>query len=317
MKKNYEKNLSLLKQLQEAGDDDKEWLKCLKQLENEEFVIANMELRLGSKMSCTNKEIWKYYIEYLRDKNPIAMLEVYLRYCRFFISDIEMIKEYRNEIERIEKLQAVSIFWIDTIEWELDFGDLEIAQTLLSKITGNESVIPKLTTTENFANVLNKYKIKKCIKQKFIPKKLLSEENSVFINKLNEHFGIPSKRLRIQKPARCYFKESKFYQSFSIPSFIAKYITNNANSALLSKLHQSSKYFFSTLPVPVCHRLVIQKSALPRYFQQSVFLKSPKMNFSDDKKIWLSNSLLFCSHGIETNFSKFISKFYKCDAGHG
>uniref|UniRef100_A0AC35G1X5 Uncharacterized protein n=1 Tax=Panagrolaimus sp. PS1159 TaxID=55785 RepID=A0AC35G1X5_9BILA len=63
MKKNYEKNLSLLKQFQKAGDDDKEWLKCLKQLENEEFVIANMELRLGSKESFTNKAIWKYYIE--------------------------------------------------------------------------------------------------------------------------------------------------------------------------------------------------------------------------------------------------------------
>uniref|UniRef100_A0A914QP32 Uncharacterized protein n=1 Tax=Panagrolaimus davidi TaxID=227884 RepID=A0A914QP32_9BILA len=212
MKKNYEKNLSLLKKFEKACDDDTEWLKCLKQLENEESVIANIELRLGSKKSCTNKDIWKHYIEYLRDRNPVAMLEVYLRYCRFFISDKQMLKNYRIEIERVEKLQAVSIFWVDTIEWELEFGDLKTAHTLLSKITGNESVIPELTTKENFANVLNKYKIKKSIKQKFIPKKLLCEENSDFIMKLSAHFGIPSKFLRIEKPEPFKSGNVKYFQ---------------------------------------------------------------------------------------------------------
>uniref|UniRef100_A0A914R1U5 Uncharacterized protein n=1 Tax=Panagrolaimus davidi TaxID=227884 RepID=A0A914R1U5_9BILA len=161
MKKNYEKNLSLLKQFQTAGDDDKKLLKCLRQLENEESVIANIELRLGNKTSCTTKAIWKYYIEYLRDKNPILMLEVYLRYCRFFISDTEMIKEYRNEIERIEKFQAVFIFWIDTIEWELDFGDLRIAHCLLVKalkIMEIHLVIQELTTKEIFSKYFDSCK---------------------------------------------------------------------------------------------------------------------------------------------------------------
>uniref|UniRef100_A0A914QH37 Uncharacterized protein n=1 Tax=Panagrolaimus davidi TaxID=227884 RepID=A0A914QH37_9BILA len=196
-----------------------------------------------------------------------------------------MIKEYRNEIEKIENLQGVSIFWIDTIEWELDFGDLETAHTLLLKITGNESVIPELATKENCENVLNKYKIKKSIKQKFIPKKLLCQEVFDVINQLNEHFGNPSKLLRIEKPEPCEFKKTKFYQNFSVPTFMAKHITNSANSGLLSKLHQSSKYFFSTLPIPIIHRLVIKKCVKTRYIQQSLFVSDPKMNFSGDKKM--------------------------------
>uniref|UniRef100_A0A914QIE9 Uncharacterized protein n=1 Tax=Panagrolaimus davidi TaxID=227884 RepID=A0A914QIE9_9BILA len=307
IKKNFEKNLPLLKEFKDAGDDDKKWLKCIKKMDKKTFVIANIELRLENTTSCTNKAIWKYYIEYLRDKNPILMLEVYLLYCRFFISDNEMVKKYRNEIERIEKLQAVSIFWIDTIEWELEFGDLKTANILLSKITENESVIPKITTKAYFAYVLNEYKRKESINRK-----RLCEESS----DNNEHCGIPLKRLRFEKPEPCYFKESKFYQSFSIPTFMAKYITNNASSSLLLKLHQSSKYFFSTLPIPVCHRLFIHKSVKARYIQQSVFTPDPKMNFSGDKKLCLSNSLLFCSHGIQTNFSKFLSKFSKCYAIH-
>uniref|UniRef100_A0A914QUP0 Guanylate-binding protein N-terminal domain-containing protein n=1 Tax=Panagrolaimus davidi TaxID=227884 RepID=A0A914QUP0_9BILA len=334
----FEKNLSLLKQFQKSGDDDKKWLKCLKQLENEESVIANIELRLGSKKSCTNKNIWKYYIEYSCDRNP--MFEVYLRYCRFFISDKKMLKNYRNEIKRIGNSEMVTVFWIDTIEWELVFGDLKTAQSLLKEAVKDLADIPKVFSEKDFLKrrriqtpssaededdgheedkneekVVKKYvddyeeqdsdeeeeedyedesdegeenegdesdesdneKSKRTLKRRI--RISSSEDDDVSDSRNEEHQPLPT-----ILPEKCFFTKRKSYQSFSIPTFMAKYITNNANSSLLSKLHQSSEYFYSLRSIPVCHRLVLRNFVEPKNFEYSLFHIDTEMNFLGIKK---------------------------------
>uniref|UniRef100_A0AC34FAS5 Uncharacterized protein n=1 Tax=Panagrolaimus sp. ES5 TaxID=591445 RepID=A0AC34FAS5_9BILA len=146
-KMQYKNALNMYNKFQRAGNNDAKWLECIQELDDEEVVTANIELRLGRDQHYRNRAIWKYYVEYLRDRNPMAMLDVYRRYCRLFISDNETREEYRKEIERIEKLgKSASDFWIDTVKWENDFGTsgAEIQQramaSMLQEVSDNDLI---------------------------------------------------------------------------------------------------------------------------------------------------------------------------------
>uniref|UniRef100_A0AC35FZY5 Uncharacterized protein n=1 Tax=Panagrolaimus sp. PS1159 TaxID=55785 RepID=A0AC35FZY5_9BILA len=87
---------------------------------------------------------------YMKSKNSLAMLNIYRRYIRFFIGDLKMIEEYRNEIERIGFDEDVTDFWIDTIEFEIDQSHRSLYASSFGK-NGEKEIL-------NFKNVIKKWK---------------------------------------------------------------------------------------------------------------------------------------------------------------
>jgi hypothetical protein len=66
--------------------------------ENDEYVQLIVSKKLGEDLS--NKTLWKLYINYLKSKdNEALLLQTYSNYCRLFLSDIEMKKEYQKASE--------------------------------------------------------------------------------------------------------------------------------------------------------------------------------------------------------------------------
>uniref|UniRef100_A0A914P616 Uncharacterized protein n=1 Tax=Panagrolaimus davidi TaxID=227884 RepID=A0A914P616_9BILA len=92
-----------------------EWINALLEVEDKEFVEDNIEYRIGQDL--TNKKLWKMYIEYLKNtKNKQKLLQTYSKYCRFFLSDYEMIEEYRNASGRRRK---VLVPWMNAFDFEI------------------------------------------------------------------------------------------------------------------------------------------------------------------------------------------------------
>uniref|UniRef100_A0AC34GR57 Uncharacterized protein n=1 Tax=Panagrolaimus sp. ES5 TaxID=591445 RepID=A0AC34GR57_9BILA len=113
-----------------------EWLTCLKEIENQEAVKANFELKLGQDTNWANKSLWESYFEFLKKNKRMDILDVYRKYTRLFISDKKAVEEYRNEIEKFSQWnKPTTKFWIDTIIYEMDFGDHKFACCLLKRAT--------------------------------------------------------------------------------------------------------------------------------------------------------------------------------------
>ena len=73
-------------------------MSLLKSAGDVEFVKHNVEDRLGRNLK--NKKLWKLYLKYLAKVDPREMLQVYSKYCRFFLDDVEMVDEYEAQVQR-------------------------------------------------------------------------------------------------------------------------------------------------------------------------------------------------------------------------
>uniref|UniRef100_A0AC34G1Y4 Uncharacterized protein n=1 Tax=Panagrolaimus sp. ES5 TaxID=591445 RepID=A0AC34G1Y4_9BILA len=115
----------------------------LREAEDDEFICHNVEYRLGSNL--LDKHLWKLYIEFLRERNPKEMLQIYSKYCRFFIGDSEVKKKYRQEAA---EFGPVKVRWENLFDFELmdnknessdveGYGDEIVKPELFEKITSS------------------------------------------------------------------------------------------------------------------------------------------------------------------------------------
>jgi hypothetical protein len=117
--------------------------------------------------------------------------------------------------------------------------------------------------------------------------------------------------------------ENASAQSLPFRSPFSKYMIDNANGNILSKLQQSCKYFFIKRPILPCYRIVLGGRRLNlndgeqcKYEENSVHYPSAINPASNNKNMIISTSL-YASGDDERILSKFINeRFYKCDAKH-
>uniref|UniRef100_A0A914QT47 F-box domain-containing protein n=1 Tax=Panagrolaimus davidi TaxID=227884 RepID=A0A914QT47_9BILA len=141
--RSYEKMKSLYSKIKLVEENEDEWFKALKEVEDGEFIEHNIEYRIGSDL--TNKKLWKMYIEYLKKNNQEKLLQTYSKYCRFFLNDTEMIEEYRKSVGD----KKVTVPWINTFDFEI-YDPNYFDETAEPKIT----VKPPLTCFFNAENAL-------------------------------------------------------------------------------------------------------------------------------------------------------------------
>uniref|UniRef100_A0A914XXE5 Uncharacterized protein n=1 Tax=Panagrolaimus superbus TaxID=310955 RepID=A0A914XXE5_9BILA len=99
--------------IKECEDNQEEWIKCLQEVDNLKFLKRNVEQRLS--FNLCNKKLWKLYINHLKTADPKEMLQVYSKYCRFFMDDEEMLEEYK---EAAEEHGPVLVKWKNLFNFE-------------------------------------------------------------------------------------------------------------------------------------------------------------------------------------------------------
>uniref|UniRef100_A0AC34FTZ4 Uncharacterized protein n=1 Tax=Panagrolaimus sp. ES5 TaxID=591445 RepID=A0AC34FTZ4_9BILA len=111
--KQYEKMKQLYQKIIASEKNVEEWFKNLCEACDTDFVIHNVEYRLGRNL--LNKTLWKLYIKFLENVDTKKMLQVYSKYCRFFLDDSEMKEEYKT---KVEKYGPVFVHWDAVFDFE-------------------------------------------------------------------------------------------------------------------------------------------------------------------------------------------------------
>ena len=96
------------------------------------LALEYIEWRLGS--DPFNLGTWRMYFKFLKDKNlDEALLNVYSRYCRFFVNDKYIRNEYLAKIRQLDEAFTIDVtkWLIDYIGIEKHFGSPEAALKLL------------------------------------------------------------------------------------------------------------------------------------------------------------------------------------------
>uniref|UniRef100_A0AC35EUT2 Uncharacterized protein n=1 Tax=Panagrolaimus sp. PS1159 TaxID=55785 RepID=A0AC35EUT2_9BILA len=97
----YEKNSALYQKITAVQEDDDKWFKLLLETNDDAFVKNNAEWRLGNYL--LNVELRKLYMDYLKQSCQYkCLLELYSKYCLFFLDDTEMKKEYKEAMLKYE-----------------------------------------------------------------------------------------------------------------------------------------------------------------------------------------------------------------------
>uniref|UniRef100_A0AC35FS94 Uncharacterized protein n=1 Tax=Panagrolaimus sp. PS1159 TaxID=55785 RepID=A0AC35FS94_9BILA len=93
--KRYKEMKALYQKICASQSGEEEWFKLLLETNDDAFIKDNVEICLGNYL--LNVELWKLYMDYLKQSCQYkSLLEVYSKYCRFFLNDDEMKKEYQN-----------------------------------------------------------------------------------------------------------------------------------------------------------------------------------------------------------------------------
>uniref|UniRef100_A0AC35GIH3 Uncharacterized protein n=1 Tax=Panagrolaimus sp. PS1159 TaxID=55785 RepID=A0AC35GIH3_9BILA len=120
--KRYEEMKEMYSKIKAAEENVEEWFKLLIEVDNGYFVIDNVEYRLGQTL--LDRKLWMLYIEFLKQKEKHEdLLQVYSRYCRFFLDDFDMIGKYKSETI---KYGPADLFWSYAFDFEQDENDEDI-----------------------------------------------------------------------------------------------------------------------------------------------------------------------------------------------
>jgi hypothetical protein len=255
---------STIKMAEEKADIEK-WMKIISEVRHEKFFYENVEFRLGQNL--LNKQLWTLYIAYLKQKNPARMLEVYSKYCRFFLDDHEMKAKYQEEWQNYG---PVKLPWKILFDFEIVDGkkgvigqdksyqheDMEIDEPMEVDIhfqhnEDDKSVYHADSSEDcNYLSDLNDYDKYIYPDEKFVSSEDPNEDDEFA-------YPVDLKNEFITKLCTHFYDTYKL-QNFSLPLHYVKDILENSNDMILRKLFKTCKYFYDKRSTPICYRLEIK-----------------------------------------------------------
>uniref|UniRef100_A0A914PHA8 Uncharacterized protein n=1 Tax=Panagrolaimus davidi TaxID=227884 RepID=A0A914PHA8_9BILA len=312
----YNTAVELRNELRENWNNLDEWFKTLSKFDNEDLIIANFEYRLSDINESFDKQLWKYYISFLKDNDwTIMMLRTYKCCTRLFIEDKELVEQYRAEIiEAAKNEYHVGGLVSDTILWEQQFGDIKNLKPFIENVVSNvtkKGFKLKKCSSEIFSNLVSN-----CAYQIDHLQRLrveLVEAESFFDEFAAPKILIAKRRCIEEEEERCIHPNFNEFlkQNFDLSGPIIHHILKNASPAVLQKLYQTCKYFYAKSKIPLCYRLILgdpEKSNdyKSRYYEQSLqFAEKDMYNerfFDLFKRIKIVNCLQ-----LNLNSSRFFS----------
>uniref|UniRef100_A0AC34GY76 Uncharacterized protein n=1 Tax=Panagrolaimus sp. ES5 TaxID=591445 RepID=A0AC34GY76_9BILA len=275
--------------IQEATENVEEWFKLICETNDDIFIRHNSMYRLSKDL--TDKKLWNLYINYLQQKDPLEMLQIYSKYCRFFLDDFKMKENYKNEAKKFGSPVIVP--------WENDFEFEEMGKN------------------DNFG-----------FKRKEPKKAEIFDENKLrnYYDEIYKDYGVPSAENNVEletfetsKPPelkyQCKISDNFINQEFPFHNSVMSYILKNGNSTVLKLLQQTCKYYFVKIPICFCHKLIINDDET-HFEEDSLFLNEKIENTDFFKQLYITAALEItsCYTMPDTYIStSIIPKLYKCD----
>uniref|UniRef100_A0A914QG78 Uncharacterized protein n=1 Tax=Panagrolaimus davidi TaxID=227884 RepID=A0A914QG78_9BILA len=112
--KRCEEMMSLYPKIKAAIGDIDEWFQLLLKVNDDKYLKDNVEYRIG--LTLHDVKLWKIYINYLKQNGQYKyLLGIYSKYCRFFLDDKEIKKEYE---EAMYEHGPVHLPWKNLFEFE-------------------------------------------------------------------------------------------------------------------------------------------------------------------------------------------------------
>uniref|UniRef100_A0A914QRP5 Uncharacterized protein n=1 Tax=Panagrolaimus davidi TaxID=227884 RepID=A0A914QRP5_9BILA len=120
--KRCEEMMLLYPKIKAAFGDIDEWFQLLLKVNDVKYLKHNVEYRIGQNLH--DVKLWKIYINYLKQNDQYKyLLGTYSKYCRFFLDDDEMKKEYQKAM--LEH-GPVHLPWENLLEFEKGCGMKEV-----------------------------------------------------------------------------------------------------------------------------------------------------------------------------------------------
>uniref|UniRef100_A0AC35GMV6 DUF38 domain-containing protein n=1 Tax=Panagrolaimus sp. PS1159 TaxID=55785 RepID=A0AC35GMV6_9BILA len=112
----------LYPKIEAAFGDIDEWFQLMLKINDDKYLKHNVEYRIGQNLH--DVKVWKIYINYLKQNAQYKdLLGIYSKYCRFFLDDDEMKKEYE---EAMLEHGPVHLPWKNLFEFEKSCGMEEV-----------------------------------------------------------------------------------------------------------------------------------------------------------------------------------------------
>uniref|UniRef100_A0AC35GK99 Uncharacterized protein n=1 Tax=Panagrolaimus sp. PS1159 TaxID=55785 RepID=A0AC35GK99_9BILA len=120
--KRCEEMMALYPKIKAAVSDIDEWFQLLLNVNDDKYLKDNIEYRIGHNLH--DVKLWKLYVKYLKQNGQHKyLLGIYSKYCRFFLDDDEMKKEYD---EAMLEHGPVHLPWKNLFEFEKGCGMEEV-----------------------------------------------------------------------------------------------------------------------------------------------------------------------------------------------
>uniref|UniRef100_A0A914PBS1 Uncharacterized protein n=1 Tax=Panagrolaimus davidi TaxID=227884 RepID=A0A914PBS1_9BILA len=112
--KRCEEMMALYPKIQAAIGDIDEWFQLLLKVNDDKYLKDNVEYRIGHNLH--DVKLWKLYINHLKQNGHFKyLLGIYSKYCRFFLDDDDMKKEYQKAML---EYGPVHLPWKNLFEFE-------------------------------------------------------------------------------------------------------------------------------------------------------------------------------------------------------
>uniref|UniRef100_A0A914P9G0 Uncharacterized protein n=1 Tax=Panagrolaimus davidi TaxID=227884 RepID=A0A914P9G0_9BILA len=136
--KRCEEMMALYPKIQAAIGDIDEWFQLLLKVNDDKYLKDNVEYRIGHDLH--EIKLWKLYINHLKQNGQYKyLLGIYSKYCRFFLDDDEMKKEYQKAM--LEH-GPVHLQWKNLFEFEKGCDMEEIEEKEEDDTQSSEDLLP-------------------------------------------------------------------------------------------------------------------------------------------------------------------------------
>uniref|UniRef100_A0AC35GXI6 DUF38 domain-containing protein n=1 Tax=Panagrolaimus sp. PS1159 TaxID=55785 RepID=A0AC35GXI6_9BILA len=295
--RDFELRTTLYPKIKAAEGDDDKWFKLLLETNDDAFVKDNVEWRLGNYL--LNVQLWKLYMNYLKQSCQYkCLLKLYSYYCRFFLDDTEMKKEYK---EAMLKYEHINIQWDNLLEFEVrngveednKEGDVDLESVDYESDVDLESVEDESMDNESNVDL-----------ESVEDESMDDDESDVEMKEV----------LPLDKKLCTSFYDTYQNQYFAFQEPIIRYILENANHQVLRKLFSSCKYFYFKRQTPICYRL--ETGSSESYNGETLFLRHLSNQDLFVKKMFFTGCIKvdWAGQPGETFMANLIPRLSQCHA---
>ena len=312
----YKKNKALIKEVIPKNNRHSVNISGLLKFQDKNLISETLEGLLG--IQTFQKLNWQDYLGHLRNIDDFEhLLNLYSRYCRLFIDEVKMRREYEAELEEQSKRQRnVSKWWIDLSQIERHFGENhESRRILLCSLNCQQLHFPLDRTLVVYSSWCTQHhddtELRELLQNFDLQTIEITEKLNTVVNRPIE-FCYKNEFNFTDQPKQLSLRITKYpaSQSFNLRWPLILYIYKNSRNTILFKLIQTCKYFFFREKPLLCHnlRVMVTRITEPTYVSGSLYLTKENLDFHGLNGMTVTNSLTIDCSFPPNNLLRIVAK---------